>query len=70
MHCNTLQHTVTHYNTLQRACASDFISVQTVSFWRASECSDDEIRGNFVYTCHKRSNLFEGKSAIRINILV
>ena len=29
---------------------------QTVTFWRASKCLNDESRGDFVYTCFKRSN--------------
>jgi len=36
-----------------RACASIFISVETVKLWGVSNALNDQIRGIFVYTCHK-----------------
>ena len=54
----------------RRACASVFISVETVTLWRAPDALDDQIRDIFVYLCHKRQKLFEGKSAITFIVIV
>ena len=54
----------------KRACASVFISVETVTVCRAFQWINDQIRHNFVYMCHKRQKALEGKSAITIKIIV